>query len=254
MAEEKKEEKKKKVTIFALPVLVVFLVVGAFGAGVMWSRTKGGEQETEKPSESENVVEEKVVQTSPVQEQAAVLGEEQVAQLEEGAAGIKGEKGAPITIVEFSEYECPFCQRYVEDAYVQIWQKYADKIRYIFHDYPLPFHKHAQKAAEAARCAGAQGKYWEMHDLLFKNRDTWVGKEDSTQDFNAYAQQLGLKKEEFAACLSSGKQARAVQTDFELGQSVGVQGTPTFFINGQKLVGAQPFEAFKEIIEAELGG
>jgi len=186
------------------------------------------------------------------EEPSAVLGAEDRGKIESGGAAVKGEEGAPITIVEFSEYECPFCKRYVDETYFQIWDEYGDKISYIFHDYPLPFHPHAQKMAEVARCAGDQNKYWEMHDLLFENREVWANKQDASADITGYAQKLGLDLEEFNSCLDSGQYTQAVKDDMALGQAVGVQGTPTFFINGNRLVGAQPFSAFKAIIDAEL--
>jgi len=186
-------------------------------------------------------------------EPAEVLGAEDFNKITSGGAAVKGEENAVITIVEFSEYQCPYCKRYVDETYSQLWKEYGDKIRYVFHDYPLPFHSHAQKMAEVARCAGDQGKYWEMHDLLFKNNETWSSKEDVSADIKSYAQQLGLDLEEFNNCLDSGKYTQTVKDDMALGQAVGVQGTPTFFINGKRLVGAQPFASFKAIIDAELG-
>ena len=185
-------------------------------------------------------------------EPAEVLGAEDFNKITSGGAAVKGEENAVITIVEFSEYECPFCKRYVDETYPQILDEYGEKIRYVFHDYPLPFHTHAQKMAEVARCAGEQDKYWQMHDLLFKNRETWVNKEDASADITGYAKSLGLDLEKFNSCLDSGKYTQAVKDDMALGQTVGVQGTPTFFINGKRLVGAQPFESFKAIIEEEL--
>jgi protein-disulfide isomerase len=186
------------------------------------------------------------------EEPSEVLTAEDLRKIESGGGAVKGEEGAAITIVEFSEYECPFCKRYVDETYPQILEEYGDEIRYIFRDYPLPFHPHAQKMAEVARCAGDQGKYWEMHDLLFAKRDVWANKQDASTEIISYVQQLGLDMDEFNSCLNSGKYTQAVKDDLALGQAVGVQGTPTFFINGQRLVGAQPFGAFKAIIDTEL--
>ncbi len=185
-------------------------------------------------------------------EPQAVLGAEDRGKIEGGGAAVKGSENAPITIVEFSEYQCPYCGKYVDETYFQIFNDYGDQIRYFFHDCPLPFHPHAQRLAEVARCAGDQDKYWAMHDLLFEKRDEWSEKEEITTNINGYAKQLGLDIEEFNACLDSGKYTQAVEDDMALGQAVGVQGTPTFFINGNRLVGAQPYSAFKAIIDAEL--
>jgi len=243
------EEQKKTINL-TTPLLVILLVIASFLAGSFWTRLKTG-QSGSQPAVQQG---EEVAQASPAPQQPeeVVLGEEDFAKIESGGAAVKGEKGAPITIVEFSEYECPYCKRYVDETYAKIWDEYGDQIYYVFHDYPLPFHAHAQKMAEVARCAGDQGKYWEMHDLLFKNHDEWAAITDVTDTVKNYADELGLDVSKFSSCLTSGKFTQAVNDDMALGQSAGVTGTPSFFINGQQLVGAQPFESFKAIIEAEL--
>ncbi len=232
-----------------LGIIVVLVAVASFLGGATFTQWQTQKQGTPSPKEEAT--------PSPTAQQPeeppAVLGAEDRGKIESGGAAVKGEEGSAITIVEFSEYECPFCKRYVDETYPQILDEYGDKIRYIFRDYPLPFHPQAQKMAEVARCAGDQDQYWEMHDLLFENRDKWAEKQDVSADVTGYVSQLGLDKEEFDDCLDSGKYTQAVKDDMALGQSVGVQGTPTFFINGQRLVGAQPFSAFKAIIDAELG-
>lgn len=237
---------EKKITTFTTPILIVLLVIVAFLAGMFWTKIQSLEQ-GEAP--------EKVVQASPtpgVPEGEVPLSEEQIARIEQGEAGVKGEEGAPITIVEFSEYQCPFCGKYVEETYFQIWEEYGDQIRYIFRDYPLSFHQHAQTLAEVARCAGDQDQYWEMHDLIFENQEEWSSKQNIDADISGFVTQLGLDGDEFDSCLSSGKYTQAVKDNLQIGIEVGVQGTPTFFINGQQLVGAQPFSAFQSIIDAEL--
>jgi protein-disulfide isomerase len=162
---------------------------------------------------------------------------------------VLGDDDAPITIIEFSDYECPFCTRFYLNTLPQIKSEYIDtgKVKLIYRDYPLGFHANAQKAAEAAECAGEQGKYYEMHDKLFDE-----GVDGGVSSFKQYAKEIGLNAEEFNECLDSGEMASEVQKDFQDGQRAGVQGTPTFFINGKILKGAQPFEVFKQIIEEEL--
>ncbi|MBT5023328.1 thioredoxin domain-containing protein [Candidatus Woesearchaeota archaeon] len=162
---------------------------------------------------------------------------------------IKGDLDAPVTIVEFSEFECPFCAKFYSDTYLKIKSEYIDtgKVRIVFRDFPLGFHANAQKAAEAAECAGDQDMYYDMHDMLFE--DGVVG---GVTTFKKYAKELGLDTEEFDECLDSDKHAQEVQDDMAAGSSFGVSGTPAFFINGQKIVGAQPFSAFEAIIEEEL--
>jgi len=162
---------------------------------------------------------------------------------------IKGNPGAPVTIIEFSDYECPFCGRHVQDTLSKIMTEYVDtgKVRIVFRDYPLSFHQKAQKAAEAAECAGEQGKYWEMHDILFANQEAL-----EIDDLKGYAAEIGLNTADFDACLDSGIMADEVAKDMADGQAAGVQGTPASFINGKLISGAFPFEEFQKIIEEEL--
>jgi protein-disulfide isomerase len=168
---------------------------------------------------------------------------------------VLGNPQAPVTMVEFSDFECPFCRRYVQQTQPQIFEKYVDsgQVRYMFKDFPLSsIHPQAQKAAEAAECAGAQGQYWAMHDRLFEGQDEWNLANDPIAAFEGYAAELGLEAGQFSACLASGQFAAEVQADAAEGTAAGVEGTPTFFINGQKVIGAQPFGEFERIIEGEL--
>jgi len=162
---------------------------------------------------------------------------------------VLGDSDAPVTIIEFSEYECPFCKRYFDQTYPAIKKEYIDtgKVKIIFRDFPLSFHQQAQKAAEAAECAGEQGKYYEMHDKLFES-----GVVGGVDTFKNYAQGMGLDQGKFNTCLDSGAMAGEVQKDFQDGQKFGVKGTPAFFINGKLISGAQPFAAFQQAIDAEL--
>lgn len=162
-----------------------------------------------------------------------------------GAGYAKGPADAPITMIAFSDYECPFCKR-AEATVKQVLAAYPDKIRYIHRDYPLPFHKNANKAAQAARCAGVQGKFWEYYDGL------WESERLTEKRLDKIAEELTLDAAAFTQCLGSGQFAKAIETDMTDGQAVGVSGTPAFFINGRMLSGAQPMEAFKAIIDAEL--
>jgi protein-disulfide isomerase len=158
----------------------------------------------------------------------------------------RGPAKAPITIVEFSDYQCPYCSR-AEETVQKVLDKYGDKVRLVYRDYPLGFHKNAHGAAEAAECAEEQGKFWEMHAAMFKDQAKLA-----PADLVATAAGLGLDKDRFKGCLDSGKYREEVQKDFQDGASYGVTGTPTFFINGIMLVGARPLESFTEVIEAEL--
>jgi len=157
-----------------------------------------------------------------------------------------GNKKAPVVIVEFTDYQCPFCAK-ARPAIKQLLAEYGDKIHYVLRDYPLDFHPLAKKAAEAAQCAGDQGKYWEYSDLLWANQ----GALDAAS-LKKYAGELKLDAKKFDACLDEGKYAAEVDKDFADGAKAGVSGTPSFFINGVPLTGAQPFEKFKEIVDRAL--
>jgi protein-disulfide isomerase len=158
----------------------------------------------------------------------------------------RGPADAPITIIEFSEYQCPFCAR-VTPTLKQIEEKYAGKVRIVFKDFPLPNHAQAPKAAEAAHCAGEQGKYWLLHDRLFDNQQQL-----QIPQLKAHAGAVGLDQAKFDQCLDSGKHAANVQADIDLGASMGVQSTPTIYINGRVVTGAQPIGVFTSVIDDEL--
>ncbi len=164
-------------------------------------------------------------------------------------ASVQGSANAKVTIVEFSDFQCPFCARFYEGAYPDIKTNYIDtgKVKLAFKNFPLSFHQYAQKASEAAECAADQGKFWEYHDKLFENQDKLT-----TTDLKKYAAGLGLDTVKFNACLDGGIKASKVQADFQQGVTAGVRGTPSFVINGKLLVGAQPYDVFKQTIDAEL--
>ena len=162
---------------------------------------------------------------------------------------IKGDKDAPVTIVEFSDYECPFCTRFYTQTYLQLKTKYIDtgKVKFVYRDFPLGFHANAKKSAEAAECAVEQVKFFEMHDILFEK-----GVKGGIASYKQFAKDIGLDSTKFDTCLDSGEMADEVQKDFLDGQKLGISGTPGFIINGQIIKGAQPFPVFQQIIEAEL--
>jgi protein-disulfide isomerase len=165
-----------------------------------------------------------------------------------------GDPEAPITIVEYTDFQCPFCSRHFQQPYPQIIEKYVDAgiVTYVFKDFPLnTIHPQAAKAAEAARCAGDQEAFLAMHDMLFERQSEWSGK-DPIGFFNEYAQEIGLDGDIFEECLSSGIYAPSVEADLQEGIDLGVTGTPAFFINGYPVSGAQPFELFEQAIEQLL--
>jgi protein-disulfide isomerase len=170
-----------------------------------------------------------------------------------GDAPIKGNPDAPVTIVEYSDYQCPFCQRHFQDTMPEL-ESYIDagQVRYVFKDFPIhSIHPQAQRAHESARCArelDGETAFWEMHDLLFANQNEWAGAGNHVNIFKGLASEAGLDQERFDACLDSGRYAEAVNADLAEGQQLGVAGTPAFFINGQRVSGAQPFAVFQQII------
>lgn len=157
-----------------------------------------------------------------------------------------GPENAPITIVEFSDFQCPYCARLIPTL-EQVKQKYGDKVRIVFRQYPLNFHQFAQKAAEASLCAHEQGKFWELHDAMFQNQQAL-----GVDQLKSKATELGMNAEQFNACLDSSKYAEQVKADFDAGSKAGVSGTPAMFINGRFLSGAQPLNEITKIIDDEL--
>ncbi len=157
---------------------------------------------------------------------------------------VRGEFKAPITFVEFSDFECPFCERHYPTL-KKILSDNAGKVRLVYKHFPLSFHADAQKAAEASECADEQGKFWEYHDKLFDNQPGGY----SIAKFKQWADDLNLNTAPFNDCLDSGKYAQKVQADFDEGQRKGVNGTPATFVNGQLVSGALPYEAFQQIID-----
>jgi protein-disulfide isomerase len=163
-----------------------------------------------------------------------------------GDAPVKGPSAAKVTVVAFSDFQCPFCSRAVP-VMKQIEDEYKGKVKIAFKQLPLPFHDKAHLAAEAALAANEQGKFWPYHDKLFANQQAL-----DRPSLEKYAEELGLNMGKFKAALDSGKFKAKVDADAKEGAAVGATGTPTFFINGTKVVGAQPFDAFKTVIDSEL--
>ncbi len=168
-----------------------------------------------------------------------------------------GDKDAPIVMIEFSDFECPFCRSFWRDTLPLIKSEYIDtgKVKFIYRDFPLSFHPGAMPAAQAAECAEEQGKFWEMHDKIFSEQDKQGNGtiQFTSEDLKKWAQGVGLNASKFNSCLDSQKYAEEVNKDFQEGQAAGVSGTPGFFINGQSVVGAQPFSVFKSLIDEKLG-
>lgn len=168
-------------------------------------------------------------------------------------AAVLGKSNAKVTVMVFTDFQCPFCQRFFTDAYKQIKEKYVDsgKAKIVYRHFPLAFHQNAQKAGEAAECANRQGKFVEYHDVLFQKMQA-DGTGLDVASLKTYAADLRLSTSKFNSCLDNGETAEIVKGDMAAGQAAGVSGTPTIFVNGNRIVGAQPFSSFESVIEQEL--
>lgn len=170
---------------------------------------------------------------------------------------VMGQAAAPVTMIEFGDFQCPFCRKFWRESLPQLKSEYIDtgKVKLVYRDFPLSgIHPGAEAAAEGAACASEQGKFWEMHDQIFKEQDK-QGQgtvQFTAADLGTWARQIGLHAAEFKACLDSGKFKDEVKKDYDDGIAAGVTGTPGFFINGRVVRGALPFASFKSIIDEEL--
>lgn len=183
-------------------------------------------------------------------------GQEQEVAVEAGDSPYKGALNAPVTIVEFTDYQCPYCGRHFEQTYPSIMKDYVEtgKVRYVVKNFPLDFHPEAQKSAEAALCVRDQkgdSGYFGMHDKLFENQDSL-----SVDNYKEWARELGVNGDKFDDCLDSGKYEDVVKEDLTYGQQLGVSGTPGFFIGNEEgyvpVSGAQPYSVFKQVIDSKL--
>ena len=176
---------------------------------------------------------------------------------------IIGNPDAPITLIEFSDFQCPFCARFHIQTLPTIMEEYIEKgtVKLVFRDFPIQsIHPNAVPASVAAECANEQGKFKQMHDILFEKQNEWSNLETvyAIELFNQYSEQINLEQEQFSSCLSTAKYVKEIQNDLNDGRTYGVTGTPGFFIGNQEigfveLKGAQPFESFKKIIDRQIG-
>ncbi len=168
--------------------------------------------------------------------------------VEVGNSPFFGKSNAPVTIVEFSDFQCPYCGKAAETV-TEIKKKYGNKVKIAFKHFPLPMHKDAKPASEAAMCVNEQGteKFWKFHDKLFKNQDKL-----DTASLEKFAKESGADTKKFDDCVGTKKFKMQVEKDLEYGEKIGVKSTPTFFVNGQLISGALPIDSFSEIIDEEL--
>ncbi len=169
-----------------------------------------------------------------------------------GDAIVKGDEDAKVEIIEFSDFQCPYCARFYTQTYGQILENYVEtgKAKLAFKHLPLGFHPYAQKASEATECArdvSGDDAFWDMHDKIFENQQSIT-----VPDLKGYATEIGIDQAEFDSCLDNGDTEARVKADLAEASKYGISGTPSFFINGVKVVGAQPYSVFEAAIEAAL--
>lgn len=229
------------------PILIGLLIIAAFLIGSLFTKVsyleKGGTA----------VAGTQVAQ--PNQPTAPAPG--QKVDVSIGNLPVRGNKDAKVTIIEFSDFQCPFCGRFFSETESSLFKEYVDtgKARFAYRHLPLTqIHPNAFKASSASECANEQGKFWEYHDTLFKNQNAWSNLDNASavSKFKEYATTLGLNSGQFNSCLDSDKYKANIDKDLADSASAGANGTPTTFVNGQSVVGAQPFASFKTIIDQEL--
>lgn len=241
---EAPEEETDETVVFRRSHFYAVMVVFAFAVGILvgyvaWGRAPAAGQAIAVP-------------VQPPAAQAAATEANAFTRYDIPTEGFPslGPEDAEIVIVEFSDYQCPFCKRWHDQVYQQLLAAYPGKIRLVFRNLPLTsIHPDAMSAAVAGLCAGEQGSFWQFHDKLF-SEEYGLGRNAYTQ----YAVDLELDTEAFETCLDSGKFDQFIQEDMDFSLNLGVRSTPTFFVNGLAVVGAQPLDVFKQVIDKELAG
>lgn len=221
------------------------LVVLAFAVGILvgyvaWGRDSGGTTTVAAQANQPAAAQAPESQTAPQYKRYTIPTDGYPA---------FGPEDAPITIVEFSDFQCPFCRRFHEETYRALLDAYPNKIRFVYRNFPLTsIHPDAMSAAVASLCANDQNVYWDYHDKLFSSETL------TTDTYIQYAKDLNLDVDKFTACLSSGAHDASIQADMDFSINLGIQSTPTFFVNGLAIVGAQPLANFTQLIDKELAG
>ena len=256
----KKNDKVIKKSTFNSLIIAIIIVTGiaAFFAGTFVSNLNT-EQVSQK--ELENAIAE--LELKILEKQLPTNQPNIPLEISADDDPIIGNPDAPITIIEFSDFQCPFCARFHIQTLPTIMEEYIEKgdVKLVFRDFPLQsIHPNAVPASVAAECANEQGKFKEMHDILFERQNEWSNLETvyAIELFNQYSEQINLEQEQFTSCLSTAKYVKEIQNDLNDGRTYGITGTPGFFIGNQEigfveLKGAQPFESFKKVIDSQLG-
>lgn len=238
-------------------MVITFLLIGVI-AGYGTAQIPAFQSKNQQASVLKDAEQQPAVQVGKKQLPITVLTQEQVDKLTDNDPVI-GDANAPITLVEFSDYQCPFSERFFSDTLPKIYENYiaAGKVKLVFRNFPLgvSLHPQADMAAEASECANIQVKFKEMHDTLFENQSVWSGNADVGKIFKGYAKEIGLSVAQFNSCYDKKTYEKGIEKDVADGRSFGVNGTPTFFINGKSFSGALPYEeVFKPVFDAELAG
>ncbi len=252
---------KKSVSTGMMVALIAVVAIAAFFAGTYFSNldsdaiTKSDLEDALSKLESKITAQQASSQQAPSQPSQPV-------KISLDDDPLRGDPNAPITIVEFSDFQCPFCARFHVQTLPLLLEEYIDtgKVNLVYRDFPIQsIHPNALPAAVAAECANEQGKYWEYHDTLFEKQNSWNRLDSNTaiSTFSQYATDVGLEQQQFDSCLGSGKYLEEVQGDLSDGRAYDITGTPGFFIGNDeigfvKINGAQPFESFKRIIDVQL--
>jgi len=226
-----------------VPLVVIFFAIGVGTGYLIWGRSASSAQAANTaasatPAAADSTAD-SAVDTSQIVRYAVSADDDPA----------YGPQDAPITIIEFSDFQCPYCVKWATEIWPQIQAAYPDQIRLVYRDFPLySIHANAEPAAVAANCANEQGQFWPFHDLLV-NSDLGL----SRQSYETFASTLGLDMTSFTACLDANS-TDEITADYDYAVKLGIQSTPTFFVNGIALIGAQPYEVFKQVIDLELAG
>jgi protein-disulfide isomerase len=237
---------------FFLALLPITFVLGLAAGYVFWClQPFGGTSTVNTAALETESVDQQIAQVDDQPEEGET-GQQEYRRYEvsEDDDPVLGPEDAAITLIEFSDYECPYCTRWHTEVFDRIREDYPDQVRFVYRDFPLKsIHPNAVPAAEAANCANEQDAFWEYSEKLF-NGELGLNPEAYLE----YATQLDLDLDEFEKCFEEGRYSQEVEDDYQYALQLGVQSTPTFFLNGIPLIGARPYEVFKDVIERELAG
>ena len=252
---------KKSTPTGMIIALVAVVAIAAFFAGAYFSSIDSDTVTNSELQQAISKLESKIESNQPTPQPTPQQAPQPV-RISLDDDPIRGDPNAPITIIEFSDFQCPFCARFHVETLPSILEEYIEegKVNLVYRDFPIQsIHPNALPAAVAAECADEQGKYWEYHDILFEKQSSWsrLDSNSAISTFSQFADDIGLEQQQFDSCLETGKYLEEVQGDLRDGRDYDITGTPGFFIGNDdigfvKINGAQPFESFKRIIDAQL--